>query len=143
MDFIWTEEQDELRRVLRRFLEAKMSEGVVRATMATPEGFDRVLWRQIASDLGLQGLAIPTEYGGSGDTAKEVAVVMQELGRSVACLPFLSTAVLAVNALLQSGDEEAKSTLLPRIAAGEIVVAVAHVEENHRLGESGVTAVAQ
>ena len=143
LDFIWTEEQDELRRVVRRFLEAKMSEGVVRATMATREGFDRVLWRQTASDLGLQGLTIPTEHGGSGYTAKEVAVVMQEFGRSVACLPFLSTAVFAVNTLLQSGDEDAKSALLPRIAAGEIVVAVAYVEENHRFEESGITAVAE
>ena len=59
-------EQEELRKTLRRFLETKSSSEEVRRLMETEEGYDPGVWKQMADQLGLQGLAIPEEFGGGG-----------------------------------------------------------------------------
>ncbi len=66
MNFAFTEEQEELRNTIRAFLEAKSSEEAVREQMETDQGYDPEVWTQMAEQMGLQGLAIPEEYGGSG-----------------------------------------------------------------------------
>ncbi len=66
MNFAFSEEQEELRRSVRRFLEDKSPSTEVRRLMETTEGFDQAVWDQMANQLGLQALAIPEEYGGSG-----------------------------------------------------------------------------
>ena len=66
MSMTFTEEQDEFRKSVRRFLEQKSSSADVRRLMETDEGYDPGVWQQMAEQLGLQGLALPEEYGGSG-----------------------------------------------------------------------------
>jgi alkylation response protein AidB-like acyl-CoA dehydrogenase len=118
-----------LRESLRAFFAKYSPEPEVRGTMATDLGYDPRLWRQLADELGLPGFAVPDEYGGSGFGATELQVVMEELGRSLVCAPYLSTAVLATNVLLASGDTDACREQLPAFAAGTRIATVAATGE--------------
>jgi alkylation response protein AidB-like acyl-CoA dehydrogenase len=135
-------EQDELRQVVRRFLQTTSSERTVRRLMEDELGYDESAWMQMAAQLGLQGLAIPEAYGGSGYSFGELVVVLEEMGRSLLCAPYFSTVVLAANALLCSEDEVAMSAYLPSIASGELVATLALTEPDCRSGEAGVQVVA-
>src|SRR5437588_12663015 len=96
--------------------------------METDEGYDPVVWEQMATQLGLQGLVVPEELGGSGFTARELTIVFEEMGRALVCAPFLAT-TLAAFALMQSGDDAAEKALLPGIASGERIATLALAEE--------------
>ncbi|WP_353651826.1 acyl-CoA dehydrogenase family protein [Mycobacterium sp. E136] len=125
-------EQDELRRTVRAFLELKSSESEVRRVMGTPDGYDRDVWFQLADQLGLQGLAIPEEFGGSGYSLQELALVVEEFGRALLPGPFFGSVVLAGSVLMCCADTGAKSTYLPRIASGLTVAALAMTEQSGR-----------
>jgi alkylation response protein AidB-like acyl-CoA dehydrogenase len=107
--------------------------------METAEGYDEAVWQQMAQQLGLQGLAIPEEFGGSGYTYVELIVVLEEMGRALLCAPYFATVALAANALLASGDDGAKKELLPGIASGETIATLALTEETGKWDEAGVT----
>lgn len=139
MDFALTPEQDQLRQSVRSFLDDLSSESEVRRLMDTAEGYDPVIWLRMANDLGLQGLVIPEEYGGSGASWRELGVVLEEMGRALLCAPFFSTVVLAATTLLEAGDEQAKSQSLPGIADGSTIATVAITEESGSWVESGVS----
>ncbi|GGK96796.1 acyl-CoA dehydrogenase family protein [Streptomyces flaveus] len=143
MDFAFSDEQEELRRTVRAFLADTSPETEIRRLMETPEGFDRAVWRRMGSELGLQGLAIPEEYGGAGCGPVEVGVVMEELGRALTCTPFLASAVLATTAALRCADEEARKRLLPGLAAGELVATLALTEDSARWDAEGVRLTAR
>ncbi|GIU91964.1 MAG: acyl-CoA dehydrogenase [Acidimicrobiia bacterium] len=127
MNFSFTEEQEELRSYVRRWLEEKHPTTKVRELMETDRGYDPAQWKEIAG-LGWQGTLIPEEYGGSGFGFLELVILLEEQGRALFCAPFFSTAVLATNALLLAGSDDQKSEWLPRIAAGDAVATVALVE---------------
>ena len=129
MNFAFSEEQEELRRYARQWMTERMPLSRVRDLMASTDGFDRADWAAVA-ELGWQAMAIPEEYGGAGFGLLELAVLMEEQGRGLFCGPFLSTAVASANALLLAGSDSQKGDFLPRIAAGEIVVAFAVSEPN-------------
>jgi alkylation response protein AidB-like acyl-CoA dehydrogenase len=139
MNFAFTDEQEELRKTVRSFLENKSSEEAVREQMETEDGFDGAVWSQMGEQMGLQGLSIPEEFGGSGYGFVELGIVLEEMGRALLCAPFFSTAVLAANTLLQSGDEAAKAKYLPGIASGETIATLAYVEPSGKWDESGIT----
>jgi alkylation response protein AidB-like acyl-CoA dehydrogenase len=139
VNFAFSDEQEELRRIVRQFLDDKSPETAVRAQMDTEQGFDPAVWSQMAEQLGLQGLVIPEEHGGSGFTFIEVVVVLVEMGRSLLCAPYFSTVVLGAQTLIHSGDDAAKAAHLPGIASGETRVALALTEANGRWDEEGVT----
>ncbi|MBP2326050.1 acyl-CoA dehydrogenase [Kibdelosporangium banguiense] len=106
-----TAEQQELRAVLREFF-------------AAHSGPD--LWKRMAGELELQGLAIPEQYGGSGYSFAELAVVLEESGRALCRAPLLSTVVLVGYALMRSGDAEACARYLPRIADGTLTATLVY-----------------
>src|SRR3954467_15902729 len=108
MSMTFSSEQNELRSSVRRFLEQKSSSADVRRLMETEEGYDPAVWSQMSDQFGLQGLALPEEYGGSGCGFMKQIVVLEEMGRSLLCAPYFSTVVLAATALLQSGNEAAE-----------------------------------
>jgi alkylation response protein AidB-like acyl-CoA dehydrogenase len=142
MNFAFSEEQEELRRITRQFLESKSPETEVRRLMDTTDGYDPAVWSQMANELGLQSLTIPEEYGGQGFTYVELTVVLEEMGRALLAAPFFSTVVLATNAILHSGDEAAKKELLPGIASGETIATLAITEPNGKWDLSGIEATA-
>jgi len=125
VDFAFSPEQEELRRTVRQFLDKTSPEAEVRRVMATERGYDADVWQRMADELGLLGLAIPEEFGGAGAGWTELGIVAQEMGRALFCGPFLGSAVLAVAALLESGDETAQRSWLPAIAAGELIATLA------------------
>jgi alkylation response protein AidB-like acyl-CoA dehydrogenase len=125
MDFAFSPEQEELRRTVRQFLDKASPEAEVRRVMATERGYDAGTWRRMAGELGLTGMAIPEVYGGAGAGFTELGIVAQEMGRALFCGPFLSTAVLAAAALLESADDAARHRWLPAIAAGELIATLA------------------
>ena len=139
MNFAFTEEQEELRKTVRAFLEAKSPESAVREQMETDNGYDAAVWGQMGEQLGLQGLAIPEEFGGSGYSFVELGIVLEEQGRALLCAPFFSTVVLAANTLLHSGDDAAKAAHLPGIASGETIATLAFTEPSGKWDESGIT----
>ncbi|MCU1500904.1 MAG: putative acyl-CoA dehydrogenase [Ilumatobacteraceae bacterium] len=142
MNFAFTDEQDELRKTVRSFLDSKSPETAVREQMETEPGFDQAVWSQMGEQMGLQGLAIPEEFGGSGYTYVELGIVLEEMGRALLCAPYFSTVVLAANTLLQSGDDAAKKAYLPGIASGETIATLAFTEPSGKWDESGITMTA-
>ena len=139
MNFAFTDEQEELRSTVRAFLDSKSSEEAVREQMETDNGYDTAVWTQMAEQMGLQGLHIPEEYGGSGFGYVELGIVLEEMGRSLLCAPFFSSVVLAANTLIHSGDEAAKKAHLPGIASGETLATLAYTEPSGKWDESGIT----
>jgi alkylation response protein AidB-like acyl-CoA dehydrogenase len=123
-------EQEELRASVRRFLADRVPITAVRALMDGTDGGDPAVWEMAGKQLGLQGIAIPEEYGGSGFTFTEQAIVLEELGAALYGGPYLANAVLAAGALLASGDEAAKKAYLPGIASGELIATLAFTEED-------------
>ena len=142
MNFAFSEEQEELRNIVRQFLEAKSPESAVREQMETERGYDPDVWSQMAEQLGLQSLIVPEEFGGQGFGYVELIVVLEEMGRALLCAPFFSTVVLATNTLLQAGDDDAKAAHLPGIASGETIATLAITEPNGKWDESGIEATA-
>ncbi len=130
--FALTDEQLELRRTVRAFLEAKSGESDVRRAIESDEGYDRAVWHQMASQLGLQGLAVPERFGGLGFSVVELGIVLEEMGRALLPGPYFGSVVLAGNVLLECGDLDAQERYLPGIASGETVAALALTEQSGR-----------
>ena len=116
-----SEDEQELRGSVRRLLADRAAWSSVLARVESDEPHDLETWRRLAAETGVAGLAVPEELGGAGASWREVAVVAEELGRSVAPVPFLGSAVLATAALLAAGETE----LLGQLAAGERTAALA------------------
>jgi len=142
VNFAFTEEQEQLREFVNQFMESYSPESKVRELMETDLGYDAETWSMMAGQLGLQSLIIPEEYGGQGFGYVELIVVLEEMGRALLCSPFFSTVVLAANTLIHSGDDAAKSELLPGIASGETIATLAFTEESGKWGSDGITMLA-
>jgi alkylation response protein AidB-like acyl-CoA dehydrogenase len=98
----------------------------VRGLLARHQGDDdSVPWRRLCGEIGVAGLAIPERYGGAGAGPVEIHIVMEELGRRLTPAPMLGSAVLATRALLTAGDDAACRRLLPGLAAGTTIAALA------------------
>jgi len=123
-------EQEELRASVRRFLADRAPIGSVRELMETTDGLDAGVWQQAGEQLGLQGIAIPEEYGGAGFSFAEQAIVLEELGAALYGGPYLASAVLATQALLASPDADARKKYLPGIASGQVIATLAFTEED-------------
>jgi len=120
-DLLYSDTEEALRDSVRRlFADCCPPDVVARAYDAEPPDFSEV-WHTLAADLGVAGLLAPESLGGAGAGAREAAVVMEEIGRTVAPVPFLSSAVLATVALVAAGDTET----VPALAAGGITAALA------------------
>jgi len=127
--FMPNDDVEAYRATLRSFLSRRAPEANVRQWMQNDHGYDEDLWRRAASELGLQGLLIREDLGGSGASLVELGVAFEELGRGLTCGPFLSTLGLAVPLLSSvdrrpDADRGAAADLLAAIAAGSAVVAV-------------------
>jgi alkylation response protein AidB-like acyl-CoA dehydrogenase len=119
-DLLYSETEEALRDSVRHlFADRCPPETVARAYDPVPQDFSGI-WRTLAADLGVAGLLVPESLGGAGASAREAAVVMEEIGRAVAPVPFLSSAVLATVALLGAGDAETVAAL----ARGELTAAL-------------------
>src|SRR5271165_7660160 len=122
MALVLTEEQSMLRDSARGLISDKAPVAHLRHLRDSRDatGFSRELWKTFA-EMGLAGLLVPEEFGGSGLGCVEAGVVMEEIGRNLTPSPFLSTAVLAASALSRGGSSAQKSEYLPRISSGALI----------------------
>lgn len=131
-------ELDSFRTAVRDYLEQASSSPAVRTLMDTEQGYDEAVWRQMANELGLHGIAAPEQWGGAGAGMPELAVVFEEMGAALLCSPFFATVALALQALLDSGDESAIDEFAPPLLDGS---QVATLVLNGTLGSWDPTAV--
>jgi alkylation response protein AidB-like acyl-CoA dehydrogenase len=121
LDLLYSETETELRAAVREVLADQAGWREVLARTETAETYDPGLWRTLAAEVGVAGLLIPESLGGAGASYREAAVVAEEIGRSIAPVPFLGSAVVATTALLSAGDTE----LLTELAPGSVTAALA------------------
>ena len=139
MDFTLSDEQQMLREASRDLLSDRCTPGAVRAILDTAE-MPPKLWA-LGADLGWAGLALPEAHGGSGQGLTELALVAEELGRSIARTPFLPT-VLVGAALTRGAEAELQAQTLPALADGSALGAWAVAETGRPWGLTGVQATA-
>ncbi len=134
----FTEDQEQFREVVAKFLTDKSPTTAVRSLMATDEGFDRVVWTQLSQEVGLAGTHIPEAYGGFGFGPVELGIIAEEMGRHLFCGPFFASSVMAAHAILNSGSEVQKETLLPGIASGSTLATLVLdcLDDADRVGEA-------
>ncbi len=130
MDLGLTEDQELLKSTAANFVQQEYGKDLLVELEKTPTGITPELLRQ-AVDLGWFGILIPEAYGGSGRSFTDTAMLFEELGRGPVFGPHFSSGVLGALTVMQAGTEAQKQALLPRIAAGEQLVALAVTEPNH------------
>jgi alkylation response protein AidB-like acyl-CoA dehydrogenase len=131
MYFDFSDEQEELRQTVRRFLADRAPLAYVREMYDDPTGTTPGMWKELTA-LGLTGVMIPEAHGGLGLTLVDMGVVAEELGRAVHPGPFLSSAVTAASAIIAAGTPHDQSALLPGLATGEQVATLALLERGQR-----------
>ena len=129
IEFGFTKEQEMLKTSVREFLAKECSMERVRELMEDETGFSKDIWKKMA-EMGLQALVIPEEYGGEGMNFRDLSIVLEEMGRMVFPLPFLSTVLLVGMPVIEFGTEEQKKMLLPKIADGDAVCTLAALEDD-------------
>jgi acyl-CoA dehydrogenase len=133
MDLVLTEDQELIAKTAADFVREKSPVARMRALRDSnePACFSRALWKEMA-ELGWVGLAFPEEHGGAGLGFAELAVVLEELGRTLAPEPFLGTVLMGGQALLLGGSEAQQQSWLPRLCAGDAIISLAHQEARSR-----------
>jgi alkylation response protein AidB-like acyl-CoA dehydrogenase len=121
MNFDFSDDQKALKDQARKFLADKSSAKAVRAVLDDAAvSFDAVLWKQVA-ELGWLGVAIPEEHGGLGLGRLELCVLAEEMGRSLAPIPFASTLYFFAEAVMNAGSDAQKGAILPKVAEGSVI----------------------
>jgi alkylation response protein AidB-like acyl-CoA dehydrogenase len=141
MIMLEAEERAALRDALERLLADHCAQDDVRRTMATASGYDDALWRQLAQ-MGIVGLLIDPQYGGSGAGPLEIGEVMEAAGAALLGSPLLSSAVLAATLLDACDDLDAQARLLPGIADGSRIATVAMTGERGSWTPEGIAVTA-
>jgi alkylation response protein AidB-like acyl-CoA dehydrogenase len=131
MNFNYTEEQLALQDTLRRFIAKDYAFEHRRALTKSADGFDRSAWKTFA-DFGILALPFHEDFGGLNGTAVDTMLVMEMLGRGLALEPYVSTVVLCGGLIRDAGSAAQKEALLPAIAGGELMLALAHHESGGR-----------
>jgi 3-oxocholest-4-en-26-oyl-CoA dehydrogenase beta subunit len=129
VDFRPSRDQQMLAATAREFLKKHCPPEVAQRLALEARGLDPALWRQLA-ELGWPGLLIPADFGGSGGSLLDVAVLMEELGRAALPGPFVASAVVATSLLLAAGSPAQQQRWLPALATGERIVTLALVEDD-------------
>ena len=127
MDFALSAEQELLKKEARHFLETECPKSMVKKLEASELGYSPEMWKKMA-DLGWLGLILPEAYGGVGGSLLDLAVMLEEVGRTTAPSPIFSTMVMGVLPILEAGNEQQKKHLLPRVANGEVLLTMALAE---------------
>ncbi|MGB8707439.1 MAG: acyl-CoA dehydrogenase family protein, partial [Dehalococcoidia bacterium] len=141
MDLGLNEEQEMLKTSARDFLQKECPKQLVKQLDESDAGYSPELWRKMA-ELGWMGLIFPEKYGGSGGSFLDLIILLEEMGYSILPGPFFSTVVLCGLTILASGTEEQKRELLPKIANGEMILALALTEPSASYDAASIKAKA-
>jgi alkylation response protein AidB-like acyl-CoA dehydrogenase len=140
MSLVLNEDQLMFREAAKRFAAERAPVAQLRKLRddSDPVGFDRAVWKEMA-DMGWAGVLVPEEHGGAGFGYVGAGLIAEEVGRNLSATPLVSTAVLAVTALSRGGSAAQKEALLPAIAGGDLIVALATDERNRHAPHSIAT----
>src|SRR5207253_10265367 len=122
------EEQQEIQKLAAQILGDKVTHERLKEIEASPEWFDRELWAELAKS-GLVGIALPEDQGGGGFGILEAALVLEEVGRTVAPVPYYATVVLGAFPVAEFGSDEQRKRLLAPVAEGDTILTAALAEE--------------
>jgi alkylation response protein AidB-like acyl-CoA dehydrogenase len=131
MDILPSEEEQMVKNAAREFLEAECPPTIARAMEKDELGYPPDLWNQMA-ELGWFGISLPEEYGGQGLPLTYLGIILEEVGRAIAPVPFHSTIVPALT-IARDGTEELRQELLPRVSRGDLIMTWALQEQDPRL----------
>ncbi|NIJ11804.1 alkylation response protein AidB-like acyl-CoA dehydrogenase [Saccharomonospora amisosensis] len=124
-NLLYSDVETDLRASVRDLLADRCEPSALLARVEGEQPYDPALWRTLSAELGLAGLHVPESLGGQGASTRETALVLEELGRAVAPVPFLGSAVLATSVLLRADTStEPVAALLRRLAGGEATAAL-------------------
>ncbi len=137
MDMGLSAEQSAIRDSIRKFLSVKSPVALAMKVMQSASGYSRDVWTQIGA-LGWLGMAIPEKYGGAGLGLEELAIMYEEFGRALYQGPHFGSGILCAQLLAKLGNEAQKQQLLPCIASGEKVLALAFPEADGQWRESSI-----
>jgi alkylation response protein AidB-like acyl-CoA dehydrogenase len=140
MSLVLNEDQQMFRDATKRFAAERAPVAQLRKLRDQNDGvgFDREVWKEMAH-MGWAGVLVPEEHGGAGFGYVGAGLIAEEIGRNLSATPLVSTAVLAVTALLRGGSAAQKEALLPAIAGGDLIVALASDENNRHAPHSIAT----
>jgi alkylation response protein AidB-like acyl-CoA dehydrogenase len=142
MDFKFSDEQTQLRDALARFIRKDYSFDKRREILRSTAGYSPDVWQQFA-EMGLTAIGVPEEYGGLGGSPFDTYVVMEEFGHGLVVEPYLSTIVIGAGLILRAGSGTQKTDLLPKVAAGELLLTLAHFEPESRYELNNVATLAK
>lgn len=126
MPLVLNDEQEMLREAARGFLADNAPVAALRNLRDSNDatGFDRALWKDMA-EMGWAGILVDEAYGGSAFGFVGAGVIAEEMGRNLTASPFMSTSILAATALQKFASDNQKQAYLPKISAGDLIVALA------------------
>lgn len=132
MGLVLTEEQTLLKETASQFFQEKLPVANLRKLRdeKNADGFDRSIWKEMA-DLGFAGVLVPESYGGTEFGPVGLGVILEQAGRTIASTPLLSTVLLGTTAIQLGGSQTQRQEILPAIAAGETIMALAVEEGPH------------
>ena len=137
MDMDFTPEQELLRESVRRTCQRHAGTDMIRKLENDPVGYPPALWTALG-ELGLLGLTLPEEHGGSGMNILDGVIVYEEFGRALTPSPHFVSSVLAAGFLQRAGTPAQQQQWLPRIAAGDAIVSIGWLEPDGGFGRDGV-----
>jgi alkylation response protein AidB-like acyl-CoA dehydrogenase len=138
-EYVFTEEQTELRKAVRKFCVENFDEQTVRRLMESDPPFDPKAWTRLGTELGVLGLSVPEADGGVGGTLVDQAVAVEELGAALACGPSFGTVYLAIPALVAASAGPVRNEVLAELVEGRRTAALAVTD---RAGAFDASAVA-
>ncbi|MFN8534473.1 MAG: acyl-CoA dehydrogenase family protein [Dehalococcoidia bacterium] len=141
MNLALSETQELLRRNAHEFLQEASPASLVKAMMSDERGYDPTLWSGMANQ-GWTGLLIPERHGGSEGTILDACILFEEIGRVLAPAPLFTSSVLSALVLVHAGSDTQREALLPSIASGRAIVALAYTEPSATWDSSGISATA-
>jgi alkylation response protein AidB-like acyl-CoA dehydrogenase len=142
MDLDFNKEQEMLRKSVAEFLSKECPFDTVREIEDSATGYDNKMWQKMAK-LGWTEIHFPEAYGGLGDPFVDLTIILEEMGKKAVPSPFFSTVILCGLTLMEGGSEKQKKTLLPRIAAGKLIMSLAQYEAEAGYLEEGIHLSAQ
>jgi len=138
MDFLFTKDQDLIRKSTKEFFEKECPKDKVRDLKEDDKGYDPKMWKKMVQ-LGYTGLVIPEAYGGTEGEFWDLLIFMEEMGRNIVPSPYFPTVVLCALPILEFGTEEQKKKILPKIAEKGEIWSYAQLEESSEEEASGIT----
>lgn len=137
MNLDFTKEQEMLRQSVAEFLAKECPFDQVKELEDSEKGYSPKIWKKMA-ELGWMELYFPEEYGGLGDPFFDVTIIMEEIGKKAFPNPYFSTVIQCGLILVENGSEAQKKELLPKIAAGELIMSLAQYEKEGSYLEIGI-----